>query len=431
MSDHDDPQYRAYHQPDPNRVEVRQTDDDGVFRVRMPIATTGEVRNEGDEPLTREELEGMAEQINARRPSVFLDHGANPDVAGARYSAIEVNGTWEEGAVEPRADDEFELLADARLMDPETLPESTGMLREALARIQAQAERDIPLRSSIGWRETDAAPGGVDLLEASLVGIPADPRTSTDDATLAQPRAVVMGPDEHRHLSAQQAEITTRLIDAYRDSQGNGSVENFEDWLWTVARHEFTGDEFHAAMTALEEFFRDQTPLDEPVTAQFVPFLDDQRDGDTTPDDDMSDPETQSGDGDDTDPDSDQGAPTEDLVERIDELLETNRDISDRLDNLDDRVAALEGGGDGNEADQDGDPETTQTVEVEGEELDVDELVEQHKQSLEALRQGDIDPEDVDFAQDVDFGDADDAGDGGDETTDRDESQTATGGWLQ
>lgn len=177
MSTNPTTEHRTHYQPPPGRAAVREVDDgaDGLFRVRMPIASTGEVRNEDDDPLTRDEIEGMAEQLDSRTVGVFIDHGRNDDVAGSRYSAIEKAGTWDAGDLEQR-DGVTELVADAVLMDPKSLPDETGSLREALSRMKSQIERDIPLAASIGWQADDDAPGGVDLVEASIVGIPADPR---------------------------------------------------------------------------------------------------------------------------------------------------------------------------------------------------------------------------------------------------------------
>lgn len=214
-TDTDEPQHRAYHQPDPDSVELRDLEgEDGTFVVRMPIVSTGEVRNEGDEPLTRDEIEGMARQIEERSIGVFIDHGSNMDVAGSRYSATGKIGEWEAPEVAERGDTDV-VEADARLMDPETLPAAAGSVREALAAIKSQVERNMSLSSSIGWRDDDSFPGGVDLMEASIVGIPADPRTTSQNAAaemaraalatredadpeqlVADFRAVVMGPDE-------------------------------------------------------------------------------------------------------------------------------------------------------------------------------------------------------------------------------------------
>lgn len=183
MSTNSTPTHRTHYQPSPGRADVREVDDsdDGLFRVRMPIASTGEVRNEGDEPLAPETIDGMAQQLDSRSVGVFIDHGRNDDVGGSRYSAVEKAGVWDAGEVEQRAG-ETELVADAVLMDPETLPGETGPLRQALSVLKSQIERDIPLAASIGWNEDDSKPGGVDLWEASIVGIPADPRTVSGEA---------------------------------------------------------------------------------------------------------------------------------------------------------------------------------------------------------------------------------------------------------
>jgi len=179
-------------------IHLRQPDDeDGVFEVQMPIATTGEVRNEGDDPLTRAELVGMAEQINDRMVPVFPDHG-NSGVAREPYSAMEKLGEWTDARVREHGEgtDEYELVATARLMDPETLPAAARSVREMLAAIKEQVKRDMSLSSSIGWREDADYPGGVDLMEASIVGIGADPRTTADaEVGVVTRAAIVAGAD--------------------------------------------------------------------------------------------------------------------------------------------------------------------------------------------------------------------------------------------
>jgi len=244
MTDHDDIQHRAYHQSDPDRVEVRESleDSDGMFSVRMPIASTGEVRNEGDDPLTRSELEGMAEQIDSRSVGVFLDHGQNMAISGSRYSATGQVGEWANAEL-AEADDTTLLEADARLMDPETLPSATGAVREALAALKAQIERGLSLSSSIGWREDDAYPGGNDLMEASIVGIGADPRTTSDAPTaiaaraltaddrdaferrLEDLRAVVMGPDN----STQATDMTDEATESGDDPDNTNESDDVPD----------------------------------------------------------------------------------------------------------------------------------------------------------------------------------------------------------
>lgn len=462
MSDHDDPQYRAYHHPDADRVTVRETDEDGTFSVRMPLASTGEVRNQGDDPLSREELDGMRQQIEEQAVGVFLDHGSNMDIGGSRYSAVGKVGEWADPDLVEGEGDTTLLEADARLMDPETLPEATGTVREALAVVKSQADRDLALSSSIGWRDDESFAGGVDLMEASIVGIPADPRTTSQDAPTGMARAVVMGPDGQRHLSDQQAEIAERLVDAYRDQQGDGSVENFEDWLWTVAYYDFDENEFHAAQTALQEFYRATTPLEDPVSDRFVPFLDAQREdgsGEDGTDDGgtngMTDTDSDA-DGGDPDGTNDGGSDGMDDQEFRETMLELQREQTETLSVLSEAVtqdagddvdeANDAGGGDGgtdgdtqnadtgDDDGTDGGDGESRTVEVDGKEMAVDEVVADHRESLRALREGGVDLADIDFEQDVALDeDADVGTEGGDTETDRDttdDEPTASSGWL-
>lgn len=206
-----EPEYRSHYEPDAADVELRETGDDGTFSVRLPIATTGEVRNEGDQPLRTEELEGMATQIEERSIGVFLDHGQNPEL-GSRYSAAEKVGEWRNGTVASGGSDEDRLVADAVMMDPETMPSPAGGIRGSLAAVKAQADRGFALSASIGWREDDAFPGGNDLMEASIVGIGADWRTNAEAAaasTEAMARAAVAaGADPDAFVDAVRAEMT-------------------------------------------------------------------------------------------------------------------------------------------------------------------------------------------------------------------------------
>lgn len=256
MTEDDDVQHRAYHQPDPDRVELRDPDDedeDGVFSIRMPIVSTGDVRNDGDDPFSRDELAGMARQIEERPVGVFLDHGASAlggggGMFGNRYSAIGKVGEWAAPDVIDTQDGDGPALleADARLMDPETLSSETGEVREALAALKSQVERGFALSSSIGWRQDDTSPGGNDLMEASIVGIGADPRTVSEstaavaraavesgvdpDEFLDELRDVVMGPDAYdgreagdtvtddESASGEQSEDTTEEQDEQRDA---------------------------------------------------------------------------------------------------------------------------------------------------------------------------------------------------------------------
>jgi hypothetical protein len=196
MTDTPDPSHRTLHDAPAGAVSVREAeeveDDDGMMEVRMPVASTGQVRNEGDTPLTPAELRGMAEQINAGRVGVFPEHGLSNAQDGASYSAFEKLGYWANAEIEQGAsgDDEDLLVATARMPDPSTLPD-VGAYRELLGVIKEQAKRGVPLSASIGWRDDEDYPGGVDLMEASIVGIGADPRTQTDTGTTALARAAV------------------------------------------------------------------------------------------------------------------------------------------------------------------------------------------------------------------------------------------------
>jgi hypothetical protein len=461
MTPQNELQHRAYHQPDPDRVTVRDSDDedsDGVFTVRMPIASTGEVRNEGDDPLSRDELAGMAQQIEDRTVGVFLDHGTNRDISASRYGATGKVGEWVNADVVDAGDNSL-LEADARFMDPETLSDATGSVREALSTLKAQVERGFSLSSSIGWREDDTYPGGNDLMEASVVGIGADPRTTSESAGAAMARAVVMGPDgDQRHLSGQQAEIAQQLLASYRDEQGNGSVANFEDWLWSVAYYEFDDNQFHAARTALQEFYRETTPLEEPVGEQFAPFLDGEQDASDSDGDgggseqnqnDMTDNDSeQSGDEpDDTNDDQDgmdeseyresmlemQRTQTEALNSLTEALREDDSDGDDEDDEDDEDEGDDEDGG---ENSADGDAGENRTVEVDDEELDVQEVVDDHRDTLAALREGGVDLDDVDLgnARDVaDEAETDDGAADGEESRDNqtdDSSSADAAGWL-
>jgi hypothetical protein len=416
MTDHDDAQHRAYHQPSAVRVFVRETDDDGVFVVRMPIASTGEVRNQGDEPLTRDELDGMAEQIEGGGAGVFLDHGSNMDISGSRYSAVGKVGEWQNPDLTTNDAGETLLEAEARMMDPETLSETTGSVREALSALKAQVDRDIGLSSSIGWRDDDSSPGGVDLMEASIVGIPADPRTTSQNAAAAMARAVVMGSDadQHRHLSAQQAETAETLLDAYRNEQGNGSVENFESWLWNVAYHQFDDNEFHAAQTALQEFYRETTPLEEPVDTQFIPFLDSQQSGDESGDDNddeggdardsVTDSNTQSGDNPDNTNDDQDGM---DQQEYRESMLEMQRQQTETLSALADSLREDDDGGDDDD-DDDEDEGNEQSLDIDGDEVTAEDVREMREQlgdaepDTDGNREADAEDEEPDDQRDAD-----------------------------
>jgi hypothetical protein len=185
MTDHDDVEHRSQFQASGDAIEVRQpegeADGDGRFRIRMPVSSTAEARD--GEAFGRDRLRGFADQIADGDVGVFLDHGRSGP-GDSRYSALSKVGYWAEPEVADR-DAGADLVADAVLMDPADLGADVGDLREALATLKAQAELGVPLASSVGWSEDTGdrdVPGGADLLEISIVGIPSDPRTTTADA---------------------------------------------------------------------------------------------------------------------------------------------------------------------------------------------------------------------------------------------------------
>jgi hypothetical protein len=184
MPDTDDPTYRLRYRATGDDIRVREPEEveggEDVFEVRLPIATTGQVRNDGDDPLTRDELNGMARQLKAREIGVFPAHGSDSMIAAGRYSPFEKLGVWAEASIDSR-EEENVLMATARMPDPETLPAATGEYRQALAILKEQAKRGIAQDASIGWRDDEDFQGGVDLMEASIVGIGADWRTNTGD----------------------------------------------------------------------------------------------------------------------------------------------------------------------------------------------------------------------------------------------------------
>jgi hypothetical protein len=193
---------------------------EGMMEIRMPIASSGEVRNEGDDPLSDTALRGMAQQIDSLTRGVFPEHGGSTAVDAGRYSQFEKLGYWADADLQREASDDGEdlLMATARMPDPESLPAATGDYREALAILKEQAKRGIPISSSIGWREDESAPGGVDLLEASIVGIGADSRTTTEGGTEALARAAVEAGADPDDLVAEVRRIV-RGDDAQTDTQ--------------------------------------------------------------------------------------------------------------------------------------------------------------------------------------------------------------------
>jgi len=215
------PPHRRTFEASGDDVEVRQPEDteDGVFELRLPIASTGEVRNQGDDPLTRDEIDAMARQIGDGVVSVFPDHGESA-LSPSRYSIVEKGGEWREAEITTRDEGDAALLeATARLMDPDTLPDIP--IREMLGTVKELVNRDMSIPASIGWRDDEGAPGGVDLMEASLVGIPADPRTKSGaSASEVVARAAVDAGADPDALVAR-VKAATRNLDDPEFSEGD------------------------------------------------------------------------------------------------------------------------------------------------------------------------------------------------------------------
>jgi hypothetical protein len=225
MAPTDDPVYRTRHRASvapEYRAEGDGSDDD-MMALRMPIASTGDVRNEGDDPLTRAELAGMATQINAGGLGVFSEHGQSGDISDGRYSQTEKLGYWSDAEVDPdaSADDEDLLMATANMPEPRSLPAATNAYRTTLAIYKEQAKRDIPMDASIGWRADEDAPGGNDLMEVSIVGIGADPRTTSDAEAAVVARAAV---DAGADPDALVREVRAAVGDADADTDDNSDM---------------------------------------------------------------------------------------------------------------------------------------------------------------------------------------------------------------
>lgn len=393
MSTTDDIQHRQHYNPDPSRVTVREdTGEDGLFAVRMPIASTGEVRNEGDDPLSRDELDGMADQLQARQIGVFPEHGKETTISRESYSQLEKMGYWADAEVEDdaSADDEDLLVADAMMPDPETLPEETGAYRQALAIYKEQANRGIALSSSIGWRQDDDYPGGNDLLEASIVGIGADPRTDSvqgsptevlaraavdagaDPETFVEEvRAVVLEPDN------EGSDARDSVTDDDTDQSG-GEPDDTND-----ESDDIPAEEFRSEMIEMQ---RQQTE----TLSALADALREDGDGDD------------GGDEDDEDDDGD-----------ADDENEGDHDDGDDEDDDDDQSAD--------------EPDDTQSLTVDGDDVTADDIREMQEQLADARENGDIEtPGDADDDQDGDGTEQRDS------DSDPDDTNTAdSGGWLK
>lgn len=225
--------------PDTGTVTVRDVETDGEFyRVRVPISSTATARD--GQAFSRERLEGFREQIQRRQVPVFIDHGKN-DSTGNRYSALGKLGFLDEPELVTR-EGATELDADLAILDPDDLASDgdVGPVTEALRYVRRQAEAGM-LTTSVGWDEDVGdrdIPGDAELLELSVVGLPADPRAG--QASSDVPQAVRSGvealPDrseptastgadrwqEQPPSEAERAADTLKRLHSYREKNTPG-----------------------------------------------------------------------------------------------------------------------------------------------------------------------------------------------------------------
>ena len=338
MTDHDEPQYRHHYRAEPEDVHLREDGDGETFSIEMPIASTGEVRNEGDDPLTREEIEGMATQLSERQIGVFPQHGRDDTLAGGRYSPFEKLGFWDDGDIRERDGEDADLLvARAVMPDPDSLPATTGRYREALSILKEQAARGISQDASIGWRDDDSFPGGVDLMEASIVGIGADPRTNTEVAQAMARAAVDAGADPEQFVSEVRAVVmgsepneTDEHDMSEHDTESGESEDSPDD---TQDEDTLSAEEFRQEMLDSQ---RKQLDILESLAEQAGDDKDDEDD-----DEDEQDAD---------EPDAEQESDDSDEPERsLDELEAEIRDLRKQLNDAEPE----DPGADGDERDSD------------------------------------------------------------------------------
>lgn len=410
MPQPDESAYRSHYRATGDEVQVREgdeiEDDDGVIEIRMPIATTGEVRNDGDDPLTRDELNGMARQLKDRQIGVFPAHGNDDMIAFGRYSPFERLGDWTDAAIESR-EDENVLLATARMPDPEELPAATGDYREALAILKEQAKRGIAQDASIGWRDDDDFPGGVDLMEASIVGIGADWRTNTGDeaAEVVARAAVESGADADALLEKVRAAVESQDADADTDTTQDNDMSDPDPDDEPTDEQDTDADATSAP-----------GDIDEADIAEFVSETYDGVDGS-----DVADALANTG--------GEFTGLTEDTVGWFfaDVLDVTASEVMDMMDGEDGEDTDEENGDDMDDEDedeeeQDATPDDEQDAtpddEQDADASDLRQEVESLREELTELREGGLNPDDVDTPDTDDEQDAD--------TDESDESDTDT-----
>ena len=452
-------EHRRRHTAEPGSVRV-DDDEDGFFRVRMPLASSDEARD--GRALERSIIEGWRDQIATEPLPLFLDHG-HSGVAEHRYGALGKVGYWEEPEIVER-DGAVDLEADAVIADPDAIDEDAGAIREALTWLRTQAEIGMPISSSAGWSEDTGdrdVPGGADLMEGSIVGIPSDPRTTTADADAATvARAASAASDGF------DAATFLRELKGRDESEPVYDVDDAVRWPVDGADGGFR----HGRVTDVHEQYtppRADEPITTPTDDEFVyevaPYDRDTKHFEETPigrrgsdllpsemalpelsDDTRMSEDTTAGDdpGDDTDTteeDREDKDKYDRLEERVDEIHEMCREELDMMremyeseygdDDHDDEETDEEdesSADDPDEADSaDSDTEETQEAEersvtIDGEDVSPDEALERLRDAADADPEAD-DPTTKARGEDPDADEADP-----DDTRDEDSTDTNT-----
>jgi hypothetical protein len=417
MTPHESAEHRQVHEADPDAVEVRQPDvDDGsanLFRIRMPITSTGEARD--GEAFSDDRLRAFQAQLQSERVPLFLDHGRGGP-GETRYGQLRKVGYWDAPSIEERGGT-TDLDADAVLVDPDTLDDDVGEVREALSWLRAQAEAGLPISASVGWSEDVGdrdVPGDADLLEVSIVGIPSDPRTTTttSDAEVAMARAVSSATDEFdvEAFVRTLADLSER---PFGPPEGDGDeFEDFDDCVKTLLDENDDMDREDAeALCATWEQDDSETDPDDEATE----LTNDMTDDDSPPDDESGDDRDES---DGIDPAEFresmlemQRTQTETLETLSDAIREGDKDDDEDEDEDDEDDDMDENAADADDAGRGGDdPDGGRTVTLDGEELAVDEASERIadlRDELAALDSDDVEePQTQDRVDDTEDSDA-------------------------
>lgn len=444
MPDNDESAHRHHYRAVGDAIQIREPEEvegeDGVFEIRMPIASTGDVRNEDDDPLTRGELEGFARQLSERSIGVFPAHGGDDMIASGRYSPFERLGNWNTAEFQTRSEDGDDgvLMATARMPDPETLPAATKEYRTALAILKEQATRGIDQDASIGWREDDDFDGGNDLMEASIVGIGADWRTNTGDeaAEVVTQAALDAGADKADLLEHVRAAIADR---EGRPLGPEDDPQRFDDWDDCMSAMQESGHSEEEAKRICGSFKEDSEGQD--ADTSDTNTQNDENMSNQESDDEPTDEQDAADDAETQDGETEQvrmsSAEIADMAEDIvmGHIEQATEELRNELEDAMDDGGENESddGEDDEEEEEDEDDEEMNTSDAdEGDteqsgDDETDELrdeVQSLQDELEDLRDGGVDPDDVDTPDPDDEQDADDDESEAEQTRDTPEDPT-------